>query len=665
MALKDLFATKSLELLHEEMKGENRLRRVLGPVGLTSLGVGAIIGAGIFVITGRVASNDAGPGVLISFAVAGLACALAAFCYAEFASMAPVAGSAYTYAYATLGELFAWIIGWDLILEYAMSAATVASAWTNYFNKLLHVLGLPEVPSSLSNDPFSTPGAYLNLPAVLILFAVTVVLVIGIRESAASNTALVVLKVAVVVFVIIAGIGYVSIRANWFDIPYEGRKTPEQIALADAAKDHAKAEAALYRAAIDWSKDFSTASPVSLTVTTKGLSSQRTMSLAKKDEDDADLDKRAEKIKKQGMALLFSQLAAKHQNGEYAEYFAKLKTKHEEDLPTTDTDIAVAKAVLEKAREKAPELITEKWGLVGQFGINKTLEAVDDAARNNFMPYGLSGVMVGAALVFFAFIGFDSISTHSEEAVKPQRDVPIGIIASLGLCTLLYVAVAGIITGMVPYPEIDVKAAVASAFTQRAEDLQKAGGSSTILNLSGALIAAGALAGMTSVLLITFLSQARVFLAMARDGLMPRNIFGAVHHRFRTPHVSTIVTGVLMMAVAAFTPILKLEEMVNIGTLFAFVVVCSAVLILRFKRPDAHRPFKTPLVYVVAPAGIVVNLVLMFFLAPDTWLRLVVWLIIGLCVYFTFGIRHSVLRQRSAPPVLLSEPLPTDIQRLE
>jgi amino acid transporter len=657
MAWKDLFATKSLELLHEEMKGENRLRRVLGPIGLTSLGVGAIIGAGIFVITGRVAANDAGPGVLLSYAVAGIACALAAFCYAEFASMAPVAGSAYTYAYATLGELFAWIIGWDLVLEYAMSAAVVAAVWTNYFNKLLKVLHIPEVPWYLCNDPFSTPGAWFNLPAVLILLLCTTVLVIGIRESAASNTALVMLKLAVVVFVVIAGIGYVS-TANWFGIPYEARKTPEQIALSDAATEHANVEAALGRAAKDYAKEFTKAEAVSVTVSAKdqpGLS----LSLAPAEKKVTDKEEsRAETIKRQSLALLFSQLAANHRNTEHAEYFAKLMTRHEPELPVTDHDKAIASAVLAKARAKAPELINEKWGMVGQIGINKTLEKVDDAARNNFMPYGISGVMVGAALVFFAFIGFDSISTHSEEAIKPQRDVPFGIIASLGICTVLYVAVCAIITGMVPYPEIDVNAAVAAAFTDRAE---KDG--SGLLNAAGGLIAAGALAGMTSVLLITFLSQARVFLAMARDGLVPQSVFGAVHEKFKTPHVSTMITGGLMMVVAAFTPILKLEEMVNIGTLFAFVVVCSAVLILRIKRPEASRPFKAPLVYLVAPAGIFVNLVLMFFLAPDTWIRLVVWLVIGLCIYFTFGIRHSVLRGRHAATLPLVDP--TAIQHLD
>jgi APA family basic amino acid/polyamine antiporter len=252
--------------------------------------------------------------------------------------------------------------------------------------------------------------------------------------------------------------------------------------------------------------------------------------------------------------------------------------------------------------------------------------------------------MLGAALVFFAFIGFDSISTHSEEAIRPQRDVPFGILASLGVCTVLYICVAAVVTGMVPYPDIDIHAAVASAFTEQGKEHPQSG----LLNAAGGLIAAGALAGMSSVLLITFLSQARIFLAMARDGLMPQKIFGAVHEKFRTPHISTMLTGTVMAGVAAFTPITTLEEMVNIGTLFAFIVVCSAVLILRIKRPDAHRPFRTPLVFVVAPLGIVVNMTLMFFLPLDTWIRLVVWLLIGLCIYFTFGIRHSALRKRNA-----------------
>ena len=293
--------------------------------------------------------------------------------------------------------------------------------------------------------------------------------------------------------------------------------------------------------------------------------------------------------------------------------------------------------------------MTKKWGLLGVLGLNQTLAKIDDATRSNFMPFGLSGMMLGAALVFFAFIGFDSISTHAEEAVKPQRDVPFGIIASLVLCTVLYIAVAAIITGMEPYPSIDPKAAVAAAFDRQAHLTNN-----PMLSAAAALIALGALCGMTSVLLITFLSQARIFLAMARDGLVPHAVFGVVHPKFKTPHISTMLTGAIMATVAAFTPIGVLEEMVNIGTLFAFVVVCAAVLILRIKRPEARRPFRCPLVFLVAPLGILVNVILMLFLPLDTWSRLVVWLIIGLTIYFTFGWRNSVMGKRERGEALPS-----------
>jgi amino acid transporter len=648
MALQDLFATKSLEQLHEEMKGENRLRRVLGPVGLTSLGIGAIIGAGIFVITGRVAANDAGPGVLLSYAIAGVACALAALCYAEFASMAPVAGSAYTYAYATLGELLAWIIGWDLILEYAMSAATVGADWTKYFNKFIEVVFGKDwrVPEYLANDPFSHPGALLNLPAVCILGLCTTVLVIGIRESAASNTALVILKLGVVVFVIIVGVGFVN-PSNWTGIPMEARKEAQQLAIPTEAGNQAKAEEALTNAATNYVQRFADGHGVTrtdlktVTIDTVGRSARTFVNDPALAKAESPVEERTQQIQRQAEAVYFTELAKKHPE---TEYLQKVMKRHEADLPTTDKERAVVAAVLEQAKSEGLKEKTKKWGLVGVLGINESLGKIDDAARNNFMPYGFSGIMLGAALVFFAFIGFDSISTHSEEAIRPQRDVPIGIISSLVMCTILYIGVAAVVTGMVPYPDIDIHAAVASAFTDQAKDHPQSG----MLNAAGGLIAAGALAGMTSVLLITFLSQARVFLAMARDGLMPQNIFGAVHEKFRTPHISTMLTGSLMAVIAAFTPITTLEEMVNIGTLFAFVVVCAAVLILRIKRPEAHRPFRTPLVYVVAPVGIVVNMTLMFFLPIDTWMRLVVWLFIGLCIYFTFGIRHSALRQRNA-----------------
>jgi amino acid transporter len=651
-----IFATKTLEMLDAEAKGENRLKRVLGPIGLTSLGVGAIIGAGIFVMTGRVAANDAGPGVLLSYAVAGIACALAAFCYSEFASMAPVAGSAYTYAYATLGELFAWIIGWDLILEYAMAGATVASVWSNYLNKLLSVLGIPEIPWYLCSDPFSTPGAIMNLPAVLILMTCTSILVIGIRESAASNTALVLLKLGVVLFVIIVGIAYVN-PANWFDIPAEGRKLPEQMIIPGTAHTHAKLEHQLLTAATDWSKQFvkdeKTAKKLVVNKVAIDTNNAGTHTLVRgpepetskpndgKHQKDGAIDPvsvRTRKIAEQALATFIVRIADQPEHKEM-DHWIKMRKQYEGKLPTSSKDVEIADLVIRKASEAAPEEMQKKWGMIANLGIDATLAKVDNQTRSNFMPYGISGVMLGAALVFFAFIGFDSISTHSEEAIKPQRDVPIGIMASLGICTVLYIAVSAVITGMVPYYDIDVNAAIAAAFTDRGEETN-----SPLLNAAGGLIAAGALAGMTSVLLITFLSQSRIFLAMARDGLMPQGIFGAVHEKYQTPHVSTIVTGSAMALVSAFTPILVLEEMVNIGTLFAFVVVCAAVLILRIKRPEAPRPFRCPAVFIVAPLGILVNLMLMFFLPADTWYRLVVWLGIGLVIYFLFGYRYSVMR---------------------
>jgi hypothetical protein len=444
-----------------------------------------------------------------------------------------------------------------------------------------------------------------------------------------------------VTFVIIVGIGYVH-TTYWFGIPEEARKHPQQIAIPTAAAAHANAEFALARAAKAWGDDFTAAEgPVKSVSVEMASSTKKLVPDPKLAAMPDPLDKRSEQIRNQTLALYFTRKAAEYPD---SSYWQDIKQQHQSELPQTDKDREVAEAVLKKAGEAGHEVATEKWGMLGEIGINQSLQKVDDATRSNFMPYGLSGVMLGAALVFFAFIGFDSISTHSEEAIKPSRDVPIGIIASLTLCTILYVLVAGVITGMVPYPEIDTNAAVASAFTN-----QKEGG--PLLKAAGALIAAGALAGMTSVLLITFLSQSRIFLAMARDGLLPQNIFGAVHEKFRTPHLSTMITGSLMMVVAAFTPILKLEEMVNIGTLFAFVVVCAAVLILRIKRPEAHRPFRCPAAFVVAPLGIAVNLTLMFFLPTATWERLVYWLLLGLVIYFSFGVRFSALRNRAAPHV--------------
>lgn len=568
MSWKQMWARKSLDRLLDEVHGDNRLHRVLGPVSLTSLGVGAIIGAGIFAITGRVAAQDAGPSIMLSFIVAGIACGFAALCYAEFSAMAPVAGSAYTYTYATLGEIWAWIIGWDLILEYAMSCAVVAAHWTHYLEEfMLAVFGV-QIPKQLLNDPF-TPEVngdvvvqcWCNLPAMLVMAFVTVILVLGIRESAVTNTILVLVKLAVVLFVIAMGWQYVQ-KENWTHVPVDQRRATDVLDYLDRHPEL------------------------------------------------SDLVPPAERRELESGSALLKRIPAL-----------------EDRLSPTE-------------RVTFAELPSEaqKWGLLGVFGIKQLLKPLDDRLRSSFMPYGLSGLMVGAALVFFAYIGFDSISTHSEEARNPQRDVPIGILASLFICTLLYMAVSAVISGMEPYPEIDTQAAVAAAFRRQA----KISGSAS-LSASAGFISTGALAGMTSVLLVTFLSQARIFLAMSRDGLLPPSIFAAIHPRFRTPHRSTILTGVLVSLIAGFTPIRMLEEMVSIGTLMAFALVCASVLILRFKRPETLRPFRCPWIYLVAPAGIAVNLLLMLFLPVETWGRLAIWLALGLAIYFLYGQRHSQL----------------------
>jgi basic amino acid/polyamine antiporter, APA family len=493
--VKHLFRKKTLAVLLEEVQGENRLKRILGPVALTSLGVGAIIGTGIFVLIGVAAHDKAGPAVTLSFAIAGLACIFAALCYAEFASMAPVAGSAYTYAYATLGELFAWIIGWDLILEYAVASATVAHGWSHYFQDFIGIFGLG-VPELLSRAPLdfdpatgmlTGTGALFDLPAVVITAIVTMVLVKGIRESSGFNTAMVVIKVAIVLLVIVLGAMYVN-PANWQPFAPFGYS---------------------------------------------------------------------------GFSIF-------------------------------------GRTVL---------------GEVGAGGA----------------PVG---VLAGAAMIFFAYIGFDSISTHAEEAINPQRDVPIALIASLVICTILYIAVATVITGMVPYDQINIDAPVSNAFKQVG------------IGWAQFLVSLGAITGITSVLLVMMLSQPRIFLAMARDGLLPKNVFGAIHEKYRTPWKSTILTGVFVSILGAFLPLRLLAELVNIGTLFAFVVVCSAVLIMRKKHPEAHRPFRAPLVPFVPLAGIFTCLLLMFSLPAENWIRLIAWLLIGLCIYFFYGRRHSELRRQ-------------------
>jgi APA family basic amino acid/polyamine antiporter len=483
--------------LEEEMRDENRLRRILGPIQLTSLGVGAIIGAGIFVATGAAAHNVAGPALILSYVVAGTTCIFAALCYAEFASMVPVAGSAYTYAYATMGELLAWIIGWDLVLEYAVGSATVATGWSGYFQNVLAKLpgGGVQLPLLFRESPwryeaatgqFMSTGSILNLPAIIIVAIVTLILIKGISESASFNAAMVGIKLAAVLFVI--GVGAFLVNPeNWHPFAPFG------------------------------------------------------------------------------------------------------------------------------------------WTGVSFFGHH---------VAGQTDPGGSPvGVLAGAAIIFFAYIGFDSVSTHTEEARNPRRDVPIGIIASLIICTILYIAVVAVLTGMVKYDQLDINAPVSRAFQQKG------------IGWAEGIIATAGVAGITSVLLVMMLSGPRVFLAMARDGLLPSGFFGHVHPKFRTPWKSTIAIGVFVTIMAGFLPIDALLHLTNIGTLLAFVIVCGAVLIMRRTNPDTHRPFRCPWVPFVPIMGILTCLLLMFSLPTANWWRLFTWLAIGLVIYFFYGRHHSVLQK--------------------
>jgi APA family basic amino acid/polyamine antiporter len=485
-------------MLLEEMKGENRLRRILGPVQLSALGVGAIIGTGIFILTGVAAHDRTGPALMLSFVMAGIACVFAALCYAEFASMVPVAGSAYTYAYATLGELFAWIIGWDLILEYAVGSATVAHGWSAHFQEFTPLFGF-KVPQIIHAAPFNycvsvgmgcphtgfvPTGSYFDLPAVLITFVLTVILVKGIKESASLNAVMVGVKLVIVLMVIGIGAFYIH-TANWH--PF------------------------------------------------------------------------------------------------------------------------------------AP------YGYTGVSFFGHTLFGQTAAGGEPL------GMFAGAAIIFFAYIGFDSVSVHSEEAREPKRDVPIGIIASLIICTILYIAVSAVLTGMVATKDINIDAPVVDAF-------RRAG-----LTWMQYLVAAGAMTGITSVLLVMMLSQPRVMLALARDGLVPKGFFGDIHPKFRTPWKSTILTGLFVATMAGLIPLSILAEMTSIGTLFAFVIVCGAVLVMRRTNPNAERPFRAPFVPLVPILGIATCLLLMFSLPAENWYRLIIWLLIGLIIYFSYGRRHSVM----------------------
>ncbi|MGB5104728.1 MAG: amino acid permease [Steroidobacteraceae bacterium] len=479
--LKQLVARKSVAAINREIETGPRLNRVLSARTLTSIGLGSMIGSGIFVLTGTVAANHTGPAVTLAFLVAAIGCGLAAICYAELASLIPVSGSAYSYTYATLGEGVAWFVGWNLSLEYMMSAATVAVGWSGYVVNLLADAGL-HLPAALTNAPVGktaehslrATGAIVNLPAVAIVVALTWLCYIGIRQSARLNNVMVVIKVAIIVLFIVVGIAFID-TANWR--PY---------------------------------------------------------------------------------------------------------------LPAN----------------------------TGEFG-----------------HFGWSGVMQGAAIIFFAYIGFDTAATTAQEARNPQRDVPAGIIAALLISTVLYVAMAAVMTGMVGFEKLNVSAPVAVALDEHPG-----------LFWLGLPVKIGAIIGMTSVILMSILGQPRIFMAMSRDGLLPRQM-ETVHPKYHTPSVATIITGVLAAIFAGVFPIDVLGELVSIGILLAFTAVCIGVLVLRRTMPDTPRPFRVPLAPVTCTAGVIICLGLTLALPKDTWIRLAVWTALGFAIYFGYGYRNSRLRQ--------------------
>ena len=475
-----LFATKSVDrIMAEAESGEHQLKRTLGPLQLIALGIGAIIGAGLFSLTGVAAAQNSGPAVIISMIIAAIGCAFAGLCYSEFSCMIPASGSAYTYAYATLGEWVAWIIGWDLVIEYGIGSATVSISWSAHVVSLLHVFNI-DLPAQWIAGPFELAAlpdgrmvqGYANLPAVLIVFLASLLLVFGIKESARSNAVFVVIKLLVVVVFIGAGWQYIN-PANFH--PF---------------------------------------------------------------------------------------------------------------LPPN----------------------------TGEFG-----------------AFGISGVMMGAGTIFFAYIGFDAVSTAAQECRNPQRDMPIGIIGSLVICTVLYLLFGYVLTGLVPYTQLGVAAPVAVAIAKTPH---------VWLNT---LVIFGIVCGFSSVILVMLLGQSRVFYSMSRDGLIPK-LFSDLHPKYQTPWRSNLLFFFIVAPFSAFMPLNIVGRMTSIGTLFAFVIVCGGVWVMRIKNPDQARPFRTPWVPAVPILGMLINFALMYSLGKSNWLRLLVWLLLGQIIYFAYSRRHSKLR---------------------
>jgi basic amino acid/polyamine antiporter, APA family len=580
------------------MQGDQRLRRVLGPISLTSLGVGAVIGAGIFVATGAAANSVAGPSLMVSYMLAGVTCIFAALCYAEFASMAPVAGSAYTYAYCTMGELFAWIIGWDLVLEYAVGAATVANGWSGYFRNVLEKVGLI-LPFIIAGAPHKYDEGVV-LPNVIAEYAraeVSSKILAEQDPEAAKKQGDHPFRVT----------QKVMKGTEWGKVDGKKVKVDVPVRWADGSRKPADGVHWVFNLPIKENEENKTVTVVAGEVGDQSVESRI------HNHQRAYINLMAILIVVIVTAILIKGIS---ESANFNTLMVIIKLA------------AVLFVILVGAFFILPENWTNNFAPFGWTGIS--FFGVPIAGQENKAGEPV-GMIAGAAIIFFAYIGFDSVSTHAEEAKNPQRDVPIGIIASLILCTLLYVGVVAVLTGMVSYDRINTDAGVAAAFSDRG-----LGWADFIISLAG-------VAGITSVLLVMMLSGPRVFLAMARDGLVPKSIFASVHPTFKTPWISTIIIGVFVSVLAGFLPIDALLHLTNIGTLFAFVIVCGAVLIMRKSNPDAERPFRCPFVPVVPILGILCCLLLMFSLPAANWWRLIAWLAVGLVIYFLYGMRHSIL----------------------